>query len=235
MVRRAVSTRHIEWKGMPLASVAILSQTMSTLHAWYGKGEVRSVSDLPQRRNRDFQVSAPAPLALVGPTAAASARRMRLHERRRENDPNASKEKNVKHSFMLIAIGAALGIGGLLFAQHEGSGENVKVLSVTNLKEKLDGKEATATAVEVTIEPGKAGVPHRHPGSAIGYVVEGEYELGIDEQPTKVIKAGETFYEPNGCLHRVSRNPGKVRTRLIAVVLHPRDAKEIAVPESRKD
>jgi mannose-6-phosphate isomerase-like protein (cupin superfamily) len=50
-----------------------------------------------------------------------------------------------------------------------------------------------------------------------------------------VVKAGETFYEPAGCLHRVTKNPGKVKTRLIAVVLHPRDAKEIAVPESRQD
>ena len=66
-------------------------------------------------------------------------------------------------------------------------------------------------------------------------VAEGEYELGIDDQPTKVIKAGQTFYEPAGCLHRVSRNPGKVKTRLIAVVLHPRDKKEVAVPVSRKD
>ena len=65
-------------------------------------------------------------------------------------------------------------------------------------------------------------------------MVEGEYELGIDDQPTKRFKAGETFYEPAGCLHRVSKNPGKVKTRLIAVVLHPRDAKEIAVPESSK-
>src|SRR5262245_44446393 len=137
----------------------------------------------------------------------------------------------------LLLFAAGIGAGAsLMEASHlHEDGEKVKVLSTTSIKEKLDGKEATATAVEVTIEPGQAGVPHRHPGSAIGYVVEGEYELGIDDQPTKVIKAGETFYEPNGCLHRVSRNPGKVRTRLIAVVLHPRDAKEIAVPESRKD
>src|SRR5262245_12006345 len=137
----------------------------------------------------------------------------------------------------LLLFTAGIGAGaGLMAASHlHEDGENVKVLSVTSLKERLDGKEATETAVEVTIEPGKAGVPHRHPGSAIGYVVEGEYELGIDDQPTKVIKAGETFHEPTGCLHRVSRNPGKVKTRLIAVVLHPRDAKEIAVPESRKD
>ena len=138
-------------------------------------------------------------------------------------------------ALLLLAAGIGVGAGGMEASHHHEDGEKVKVLSATDIKEKLDGKEATATVVEVTIEPGQAGVPHRHPGSAIGYVVEGEYELGIDDQPTKVIKAGETFYEPAGCLHRVSRNPGKVKTRLIAVVLHPRDEKEIAVPESKKD
>jgi quercetin dioxygenase-like cupin family protein len=115
-----------------------------------------------------------------------------------------------------------MGAGLMEAAQHHDDGEKVKVLSTNDIKEKLDGTEATATVVEVTIEPGQEGVPHRHPGSAIGYVLEGEYELGIDDQPAKIIKAGET-------------NPGKVTTRLIAVVLHPRDAKEIAVPESKKD
>jgi quercetin dioxygenase-like cupin family protein len=86
--------------------------------------------------------------------------------------------------------------------------------------------------VEVTIEPGQSGVAHRHPGPGFVYVLEGEYELGIDEQPTKLYKAGETFYEPTGCLHRVSRNPSAAgRTRLIAVVLHPRNTDEIAIPE----
>jgi quercetin dioxygenase-like cupin family protein len=138
-------------------------------------------------------------------------------------------------TLLLLVAGAAAGAGGLKAIQQQHDGEKVKVLSASDIKEKLDGKEATATVVEVTIEPGQSGVPHRHPGSAIGYVLEGEYELGIDDQPTKVIKAGETFYEPNGCLHRVSKNPGQVTTRLIAVVLHPRDEKEIAIPESRKD
>jgi quercetin dioxygenase-like cupin family protein len=133
-----------------------------------------------------------------------------------------------------LAAGIALG-AGVMNASQQHDGEKVKILSATGIKEKLDGKEATATVVEVTIEPGQAGLPHRHPGSAIGYVVEGEYELGIDDQPSRVVKAGETFYEPAGCLHRVTKNPGKVKTRLIAVVLHPRDAKEIAVPASSKD
>ena len=134
-----------------------------------------------------------------------------------------------------IAAGIGIGVAGMTAAHDHFDGEQVKVLSATKIKELLDGKEATATVVEVTIEPGQAGVPHRHPGSAIGYVVEGEYELGIDDQPYRVIKAGETFYEPTGCLHRVSKNPGKVKTRLIAVVLHPREAKQIAVPEPKKN
>ncbi len=140
-------------------------------------------------------------------------------------------------TLLLLAAGMSVGVGagGMAASHQHEDGEKVKILSATDIKEKLDGKEAMATVVEVTIEPGQAGLPHRHPGSAIGYVVEGEYELGIDDQPTKVIKAGETFYEPTGCLHRVSKNPGKVKTRLIAVVLHPRDKKEIAVPESKKD
>jgi hypothetical protein len=37
-------------------------------------------------------------------------------------------------------------------------------------------------------------------------------------------------------LHRVSKNPAKKgKTRLIAIVVHPRDAKEVAIPEPKKD
>jgi quercetin dioxygenase-like cupin family protein len=61
-------------------------------------------------------------------------------------------------------------------------------------------------------------------------VLEGEYEWAIDDQPARVLKAGETFYEPGGCLHRVSRNPGKVKLRMLAWVLHPRDAKDLVIP-----
>ena len=82
-----------------------------------------------------------------------------------------------------------------------------------DIQEKLDGKDSAVTVVEVTIDPGKAGLPHRHPGPGLVYVLEGEYELGIDNQPTKIFKAGETFYEPSGCLHRVSRTRRKRRAR----------------------
>lgn len=135
-----------------------------------------------------------------------------------------------RHVLWLV-IGAALGAGGMTFAHRHEDGERVKVLSVQDIQEKLDGKEAMVSVVEVTIEAGQEGLPHKHPGPGFVYVAEGEYELGINDQPTKILKAGETFYEPTGCLHRVSKNPSaKGRTRLIAFVVHPREAKEIAVP-----
>ncbi len=136
---------------------------------------------------------------------------------------------------LVLGAGIVLGTGGINAARHdEPKHTSVKVLAARDITEKLDGKEAKATAVEVTLEPGQAGAPHRHPGPAFGYVLEGEYEWAIDDQPAKILKAGETFYEPGGCLHRVSKNPGKVKTRVLAWVLHPRDAKDLVVPESKK-
>jgi quercetin dioxygenase-like cupin family protein len=131
---------------------------------------------------------------------------------------------------------AALVMGGLVLADGEDKGKpKVTPLSSRDVAEKLDGKAVKATTVEVTIEPGQASHPHRHPGPVFGYVLEGEYEWAIDDQPVKKLKAGDTFYEPTMCLHRVSRNPSdKGRTRVLAVLLIPRDAKELAIPEPAK-
>jgi quercetin dioxygenase-like cupin family protein len=136
----------------------------------------------------------------------------------------------------LVVLAAGLVLGGVSAARHDGTGEVKRaILSATDIAEKLDGKEAKATSVELTMEPGQSSAPHRHPGPVFGYVIEGEYEWAIDDKPAKVLKAGETFYEPTGCLHRVSKNPSaQGKTRVLAVVLHPRDAKQIAVPEAKK-
>lgn len=111
----------------------------------------------------------------------------------------------------------------------------VTTISAQDIVEKFDGKDAKVTTVEVTIEPGQSSPPHRHPGPVFGYVLEGDYEWAINDQPVKALKAGDTFYEPTMCLHRVSRNPSdKSKTRLLAVMLHPPDAKQLVIPEPAK-
>jgi quercetin dioxygenase-like cupin family protein len=137
----------------------------------------------------------------------------------------------MKRIALILIVGVAIGVGGLTLARLEENGEHVKVLATYDVKEKVDGKDAAVTMVEVSFGPGGAGTSHRHPGPAFVYVVEGTYELGIDDQPTKIYKAGESFQEPSGCLHRVSRNSASSgNTRLIAVVLHPRGVKDIVIP-----
>ena len=144
---------------------------------------------------------------------------------------------SMHRKFLALAVCAAIGIGGVTLAHHTGK-DQVKVtqLSQRDIVERLDGKDASATVKEVTFEPGKEDTPHRHTGPVFGYVLEGEYEHAIDDEPVKIYKAGETFYEPSGCVHRVARNPsGKTRTRLLAVILHARDAKEVTLPQNEKE
>ena len=132
---------------------------------------------------------------------------------------------------ILLALAVGAGVGGVALAPDRENAEAVKVLSARDVKEKLDGKDAKATTVELALGPGQAGTPHRHAGPVFGYVIEGEYEWAIDDNKAKVLKAGDTFYEPTGCLHRVSRNAGKAKTRVLAVLLVPHDAKELSIPE----
>jgi quercetin dioxygenase-like cupin family protein len=135
---------------------------------------------------------------------------------------------------LVFAAEAIIGVGGMAVARP-GEKDRVKPIAAWDIVEKLDGKKTKVTVVEVTLEPGQAGKPHRHAGPVIGYVLEGEYEWAIDDQAAKMLKAGDTFYEPTGRLHRVSKNPAaKGNTRVLAVVLHPRDAQQITIPEPKK-
>lgn len=134
----------------------------------------------------------------------------------------------------------ALGLGlaataGAAVALYAGEGENerVKRLPGIEILEKVDGKVSTASAAVITIEPGQSGKPHRHTGPVLGYVIEGEFLFAINDEPERVLKAGETFYEPSGAIHRVSGNAGKTRTRIVAWVVHPREL-ESTVPVDSK-
>lgn len=70
----------------------------------------------------------------------------------------------------------------------------------------LPGREVRISLLDR--EPGSSSARHRHPGHhTFGYVIEGTYEFGINGQPSRVLNAGETFYEPPTAIHSTSRNP----------------------------
>jgi quercetin dioxygenase-like cupin family protein len=67
-------------------------------------------------------------------------------------------------------------------------------------------------AVRVDYEPGgfTAGT-HRHPAGAYVYVIDGSVLYGVDGREPVRLDAGESFYEPPGALHSVSRNASSDR------------------------
>jgi quercetin dioxygenase-like cupin family protein len=145
----------------------------------------------------------------------------------------------MNRTFLALAAICGIGVGGMALARHDKKGgAEVIFLSRHDVVEKLNGKDARVTVQEVAIETGGRVAPHRHAGPVFGYVLEGEYEHALDDEPVTTYKAGDTFYEPSGCVHRVTRNPSaRQKTRLLAVILHPRDAEKVTVPEraAKKD
>ena len=62
-------------------------------------------------------------------------------------------------------------------------------------------------AIRIDYEPGGfTRGTHRHPAGAYVYVIEGSVIFGLDDREPVELKAGESFYEPPGALHSVSRN-----------------------------
>jgi quercetin dioxygenase-like cupin family protein len=81
---------------------------------------------------------------------------------------------------------------------------------------------AEANLVRVDYPPGGASKPHRHPGPVLGYVLSGTVEFQVEGEPKRILKAGDTFFEPAGKSHLVSRNASATEpASLIAYLLGP--------------
>jgi quercetin dioxygenase-like cupin family protein len=123
-----------------------------------------------------------------------------------------------RREFAGIASCALCGITELVAADASGQaappaatpGVTRKILSQT------DGPAPgyMTLLVEATIE---AGVPvgrHTHPGIESAYVLEGGFELPVQGQPTRAIKAGDGFQIPPETPHAGGK-PGDTKSRIL--------------------
>lgn len=81
----------------------------------------------------------------------------------------------------------------------------------------IKGKELMV--IELNVDPGAGSPAHKHPGHTVGYVIEGEFEMQIDDDPKRIFKAGEVFYEPDGVVHTLGRNPSETETAKVIVFM----------------
>jgi quercetin dioxygenase-like cupin family protein len=82
----------------------------------------------------------------------------------------------------------------------------------------VPGKSLVAVVVDYA--PGAASPPHLHASSAFiyAYVLSGTIESQVNDGPVRTLRAGESFHEPPGARHVVSRNASTTEpARLLAV------------------
>ena len=119
---------------------------------------------------------------------------------------------------MIAATGAALAfsMAGAVFAR-DGEAETV-TKNFEAVIPNIPGK--SLIAVEVDYAPGAASAPHTHAKSAFiyAYVISGAIESKVNDGDTRIYRAGESWSEPPGAIHSISRNASKTEpAKLLAV------------------
>src|SRR5262249_14603176 len=88
-------------------------------------------------------------------------------------------------------------------------------------------------AVEVNYPPGSAFPPHTHPKTAFiyAYVISGAIESKVNDGATRIYRAGESWSEPPGAIHSISRNASKTEpTKLLAVFVLDTNDNSLTTP-----
>ncbi|SCW63532.1 Cupin domain protein [Rhizobium mongolense subsp. loessense] len=91
----------------------------------------------------------------------------------------------------------------------------------------------TLTAMIVDYPPGGASAPHRHADRSFifAYVLSGEIESKVNDGPTQIYRAGESWHEPPAANHLVSRNASKTKpAKLLAVFVADSDETALTTP-----
>lgn len=94
------------------------------------------------------------------------------------------------------------------------------------------GKRLVSLIVEYP--PGASSVSHRHAQSAFihAYVLSGAIRSQVNEEPVRVYRTGEFWFENPGSHHRVSANASKTApARLLATFIVDAADRELTTPD----
>ena len=98
----------------------------------------------------------------------------------------------------------------------------------------LPGKRLVSRVIDYP--PGVGSVPHRHARSAFiyAYVLSGLIRSQVDDEPARVYRPGEMWFESPGAHHRVSENASETEpARLLAVIVVDAADDQLTIPDPR--
>jgi quercetin dioxygenase-like cupin family protein len=95
------------------------------------------------------------------------------------------------------------------------------------IQQRLPGEpDRDITLVEVTYPPGTGSPPHVHRNGVMAFVVSGTIVSKVGDGPERTFHAGDAWWEPEGAIHRVSRNASSAESAtLLAIYIAPKGAR----------
>ncbi len=123
-----------------------------------------------------------------------------------------------RRGFAGFASCAICAVTGFM-ATEASAAEGAAPAKATGVKRKilsqLDGPMPGYTTInmEVEIDAGVTVPRHTHPGIESSYVLEGGFELPVQGQPTRILKAGDGFQIPPETPHAGGK-PGDKKSRI---------------------
>jgi quercetin dioxygenase-like cupin family protein len=126
----------------------------------------------------------------------------------------------MKTSGIPVGFGSIIAKGLASSASEERKAETEGVLVTILARYPLTeakGKEAIIATIDYA--PGAASPPHRHPGSAISYVLEGAIENQFASEMPLTYERGQVWSEAPLVVHHFARNASATRSARTLVFL----------------
>lgn len=136
----------------------------------------------------------------------------------------------MKIKSVLGAASASIAIALAMPAVAADSGETV-TRQFEHAIPNIPGKSLVTFIVDYA--PGGASASHLHSKSSFifAYVISGAIESQVNDEPKRVYRAGESWYENPGSHHRVSRNASATEpAKLLAVFVADTDDRALTTP-----
>lgn len=138
------------------------------------------------------------------------------------------------HSSMSGAVRALLVCGlaalaGASVAHDDGASETLRPL----LRQELPNFPGhTFTSAIVDFAPGVRAAPHTHGDAFVyAYVLKGSVRSQLDDEPAKVYRTGEVWFENPGAHHRLTENTSSTEPASLLVVFVAPTGAALKIPD----
>ena len=110
----------------------------------------------------------------------------------------------MKYTHLALIAAVALSLGAAA-EQPKAAPQPVRTIFERHDQSGVPGKEIV---IGSAVLPAGAGIGyHTHPGDEAGYVLKGNLILKTKGQPDRLLKAGDSFFNPRGAVHSVVAAP----------------------------